>query len=121
MDIIREHEEMLRQAMLAGDVDALNRLIADDLVFVTHFGAIMGKNDDLEAHRRKLFSLSRLDFTEQAIRKVGDAMVTVTMAELEGVWDEPFTDALVYMRVWRDAGAGKWQVAAGQATRRELL
>jgi len=34
---IIEYEEKLRKAMLASDVEVLNELIHDDLIFVNHF------------------------------------------------------------------------------------
>lgn len=43
--------------------------------------------------------------------------VTVTVAEIEGIWNVPFADTIIYTRVWRDDGAGVWRVIAGQATR----
>lgn len=116
MDDIKQYEESLRQAMLTSDVDALDRLIADDLLFVTHFGQIIGKADDLNAHRQKLFTLSRLDFHRQEIRQLTDSVVTITTAELEGIAQTPFTDTIIYTRVWRKNQHGTWQVCAGQAT-----
>ena len=118
MESIHDYEESLRQAMLTSDVEALDRLIADDLLFVTHFGQIIGKADDLNAHRQKLFTLSRLDFLKQEVRQLGDAFITVTVAELDGVFsNETFTDRIIYTRVWRKNGDGALQVCAGQATR----
>lgn len=117
MDGITEYEEQLRLAMLAGDVDALDRLLADDLLFVNHFGQIIGKADDLGAHRLKLFSLDRLQFRSQEVRVYGDVAVTVTVADLAGVWSEPFSETITYTRVWRNDGVKGWRVAAGQATR----
>lgn len=118
MKSIHDHEESLRQAMLTSDVEALDRLIADDLLFVTHFGQIIGKADDLNAHRQKLFTLSRLDFLKQEVRQLGDAFITVTVAELDGVFsNETFTDRIIYTRVWRQNEGGVLQVCAGQATR----
>ena len=118
MKNIRDYEESLRQAMLTSNVDALDTLIADDLLFVTHFGQIIGKADDLNAHREKLFTLSRLDFLRQEIRQLADGFVTVTVVELAGVFaNEAFTDKIIYTRVWRQNADGVLQVCAGQATR----
>lgn len=117
MQSITQYEELLRKAMLTSDVEALDTLIADDLLFVTHFGQIIGKADDLHAHRQKLFTLNRLDFQRQEVRQLGDTFVTVTVAELEGVANMPFTDNIIFTRVWRKNADGTLQVCAGQATR----
>ncbi|HER2162638.1 TPA: nuclear transport factor 2 family protein [Streptococcus pyogenes] len=44
-------EELLRSAMLSSNVELLDELIADDLSFVNHFGQILTKEADIEAHR----------------------------------------------------------------------
>jgi ketosteroid isomerase-like protein len=49
--LIEDLEEKLRQAMLASDIEALDELIADDLIFTMHTGLVINKQDDLEAHR----------------------------------------------------------------------
>ncbi len=117
MESIEQNEQALRQAMLTSDYATLDKLIADELMFVNHFGMVMKKSDDLDAHKRKAFSLSRLDFRSQEIRQYGDTVVTITTVDMAGDWNGPFTDALVYLRVWRKNTQGEWQVVAGQATR----
>jgi hypothetical protein len=42
-----EHEEMLRKAMLSSDLQTLDELIHDDLIFVNHFGQILTKEADI--------------------------------------------------------------------------
>lgn len=117
MENINQYEESLRQAMLMSDVEALDRLIADDLLFVTHSGQVINKDDDLNAHRKKLFTLSRLDFHKQEVRQLSDTVITITVAELEGIAQVPFTDTIIYTRVWRKNEHSIWQVCVGQATR----
>lgn len=116
--LVMELEGRLRAAMMDSDVNELDKLLADDLVFVAHNGQKVGKGDDLKAHRQKLFSIGRLDFLEQELRDLGSVFVTVTATKVEGDWGgAPFEEAITYMRVWRDPGDGQWQVVAGQATK----
>ncbi|EUJ31041.1 nuclear transport factor 2 family protein [Listeria cornellensis] len=111
-------EEALRRAMLASDVSSLDRLLADDFVFVDHFGRKVTKQDDLEAHRQKVFQLHQLDIVAQDKRVVGGNVVTVSEVVLAGVADgESFTDRLVYTRIWRKDAENGWQVTSGQCTR----
>ena len=49
--LIIDYEERLREAMLIGDVNSLDNLINDNLIFVNHFGQILTKEADIEAHR----------------------------------------------------------------------
>ncbi len=100
MSVIEEYEERLRLAMLRSDFQALDVLIADELIFVTHDGRIIGKADDLSAHKKKVFSLTRLGFERQEIRQHGEVAVAVAVANLAGVMaGEEFTDKIVYTRV----------------------
>lgn len=62
VESVAGYEEQLRLAMLNHDVPVLDALLADDLIFINHFGQRMGKADDLKAHRDKLFTLTSIDF-----------------------------------------------------------
>ena len=46
--LIIDYEERLRKAMLIGDVNSLDNLINDNLIFVNHFGQILTKEADLK-------------------------------------------------------------------------
>jgi hypothetical protein len=59
---IIQYEEMLRKAMLSSDVKVLGELIHDDLIFVNHFGQILTKGADIEAHRSGVLKLLILKF-----------------------------------------------------------
>jgi hypothetical protein len=50
-DEILARESDLRQAQLTGDVQALDRLLDDQLVFTAIDGTLAGKADDLTLHR----------------------------------------------------------------------
>jgi hypothetical protein len=50
-EIIEPYEIALRAAMLSNDVDALDTLLDDDLIFTIPTGQIISKHDDLAAHR----------------------------------------------------------------------
>lgn len=120
MKEIQECEERLRAAMLTCDIDALDDLLADDLVFVTHTGQTIGKADDLDAPRRGAIVLTRLDFRKQDFHDMGNVVVTIALAEIAGeAGGMLFEDVVTYLRVWRRGSDGRWQVAAGQATRTE--
>ena len=55
-----EAEEQLRMAMLNADVNILDKLLADDLVFTNHLGQVLGKQDDLAAHQSGKFKIEVL-------------------------------------------------------------
>ena len=108
------HEDALRRAMLAGDVAALDRLIDDDLAFVTHTGDVIGKAMDLETHASGTLKLRELTPSEVRVRDYGNvAVVTVRMAVAGTYEGAAFRDDFRYMRVWHRGDAG-WRVVVGQ-------
>ena len=70
--LIIDYEERLREAMLIGDVNSLDNLINDNLIFVNHFGQILTKEADIEAHRSGVLNFTDikiLDPKSDSIRK----------------------------------------------------
>ncbi|MDO5947411.1 nuclear transport factor 2 family protein, partial [Burkholderia cepacia] len=59
--VIEPSEAALRAAMLANDVEALEALLDDDLVFTVPTGQVISKEDDLAAHRENLLRLDTLE------------------------------------------------------------
>jgi hypothetical protein len=62
-------EAQLRDAMLAGNVKALDTLLADDLVFTNQVGQCLTKADDLAAHSSGRYgSLNSISPTSECVR-----------------------------------------------------
>ncbi|VWC73699.1 cytochrome P450 [Burkholderia lata] len=120
MDAIRTaiepSEAALRAAMLANDVEALDALLDDDLVFTVPTGQVISKEDDLAAHRAKLLRLDRLDVQGTRACAIGEMILTTTKATLAGHFDgAAFDGVFAYTRLWRQSPAG-WRVVAGHAS-----
>lgn len=113
LDEIAAAEERLRLAALAGDVAALDALLADDMVFVDMSGRILDKQADLDLHRTGTLRLHRVAFSDLRIHALDAQNVhTVLRADAEGVaGGVPFTATLRFSRVWRLTASG-WRVAA---------
>jgi hypothetical protein len=109
-------EAALRRAQLASDVGELDRLVDGALVFTGPDGAVYSKNDDLDAHRRGLIRITRLEPSEERIQLFGHiAVVSVRMAmsgTFEGV---AFAGPFRYTRVWRAHEDG-WRIVAGHVS-----
>lgn len=115
-DRLREAEERLRIAMLRSDVAELDQLLAPGLVFTSHLGQLIGKDDDLAFHRSGVLRLSELTPSEQRIAVHGDVAVVSVRMQLAGeLCGEPLAEALRYTRVW--SLAPSVQVVAGHASR----
>ena len=109
-------ERALRAAQLTGDVTALERLLDDSLIFTGPDGAIYGKLDDLDAHRRGLVRITRLDPSEERMQRHGSVAVVSVRMEMSGTFHgAPFAGPFRYTRVWREQPEG-WRIVAGHVS-----
>jgi ketosteroid isomerase-like protein len=110
---IKTLEEKLRQAMLSSNVQILDELIADDLVFTMHTGLVVNKQYDLEAYRTGLFKFTQVNFDDQQIHPYGDCVVVTVKVDLAGTFNQQaFSDTYRVTRVWVQRQNG-WQIVAG--------
>lgn len=115
MEII-ELEEKLRLAMLNSNVEELDKLIADTLVFTLPTGDVINKEFDLNAHRSGIQKLIMLEQSEQNIQYYDNFAVVTVKADIEGTFnDNPIGGLCTYTRVWANIG-GEWQVVAGHVS-----
>lgn len=114
---IEAAEDALRAAVLANDIPALERLLANELIFTTQTAEVLDKVSDLEAHRSGRLRLTRLQCSDRAIRFVVEGAAVVTLrAELAGHFEGiAFAGAYRYTRVWRRGEKG-WQVLAAHCS-----
>jgi ketosteroid isomerase-like protein len=110
-------EERLRLAMLRSDVNALDELIAPELVFTSHLGQVFSKWEDLAAHQTGVLRFTELTPSEQHVHfHPGVAIVSVRM-HLAGSYDGArFEGDFRYSRVWALSTYGTWWVIAGHAS-----
>jgi len=115
---IKHHEEQLRAAMLSSDLEALDRLLDDALVFSGPTGTLVRKEEDLENHRSGRQKLTRLVARELVVELFDDVAVVSALADLAGTFDgAPFDGTYRYMRTWRRYPEGAWRIIGGAVTR----
>ncbi|HUQ98586.1 MAG TPA: nuclear transport factor 2 family protein [Gemmatimonadaceae bacterium] len=113
---LQDCESALRRAQLAGDLAELDRLLDDGLVFTGPNGLVYGKEDDLDAHRRGLIRITRLDPSEERIQRFGPIAVVSVRMEMSGTFEgAAFAGPFRYTRVWRAHGNG-WRIVAGHVS-----
>lgn len=112
-DEILRHEERLRQAMLAGDVAELDRLLDIELLFVGPDARVHGKADDLALHRTGTTRFTSLEVRDRRLAVHGEAAVVTVEADLAGEFaGAPFAGRYRYLRVWARRADG-WRVVGG--------
>jgi ketosteroid isomerase-like protein len=110
-------EERLRLAMLAGDVDLLDDLLADELVFVDHQGRRQGKAQDLEAHRSGILKLGQIEIYDRVIKLMDNAATVCLSARIGGTYyGESFSEKFAFSRVWSREN-GHWAIILTHCTR----
>ncbi|MGB3847543.1 MAG: nuclear transport factor 2 family protein [Sphingopyxis sp.] len=117
IEAIAACEEALRTAMLAGDVKALEQLLADDMIFVDQQGVRRSRDDDIAAHRSGLLDLSSLDFRgDRLVRPYGDLASVVVTTDVAGSYGgTAFFGTFSYLRLWKQQG-DRWQIILAQCT-----
>lgn len=111
-------EARLRRAQLDADVQALDRLIAESLLFTGPDGSLGTKAQDLEAHRTGAVRFRRHEPEELRVRRVGpDVAVAALRARLEvEVAGASVAGTFRYTRVWARERGGAWQVVGGHVS-----
>jgi ketosteroid isomerase-like protein len=110
---IRTLEERLWKAQLSGDVEALDDLIADDLLFTGLSGSLETKAADLQQHRSGALKITKLDPVEFRVRVIpGGAITSVKMDAAAVIAGKVTSATLRYTRVWISE-SGRWRIAGG--------
>src|SRR5918911_4529137 len=113
---IRSAEIALRQAQIASDVEALDKLLDEDLIFTGPDGLIYAKGDDLQAHRNGSIRITQLEPSEEHIRDFGAIIVVSVRMEMRGSFQgADFAGPFRYTRVWRNRD-GAWRIVAGHVS-----
>jgi ketosteroid isomerase-like protein len=109
-------EAIIRDAQLAADIQALDRLISDHLLFTGPDGALATKADDLTAHGSGAVRFLEHEPEELRVRRVGpDAAITALRARLAvQVGGTVHRGTFRYTRVWAREEGGPWRVVGGQ-------
>jgi uncharacterized protein DUF4440 len=118
-DELFEAERRLQAAQLAGDVEELDRLLHERLVFTgppdgrCHPEA---KGLDLENHRSRTQVMTRVDQEDLTVIVEGTTGVTCFLGTLEGTFaGEPFAGRMSYTRTWVHSAEHGWRILAAHA------
>lgn len=109
-------ENRLIEAMKTSNIQELDLLLADDLIFTSHTGALFSKKDDIDSHASGNIEIFSVDASEQKIRIEGNVAIVSVLLEISGSF---FGNTVVgifrFTRVWKDHGS-QWQIIAAHST-----
>lgn len=112
---LRAAEQRLQAAVRSGDVEVLDLLLDDRVVYTGPDGSTVTKEEDLQAHRSRALAVEVFEQQDLQVTVVGSTGITRVLARLEGTaGGQPFTGRLRYTRTWVRAD-GTWRVLAAHA------
>ena len=110
---VLEIEKELLEAMKNSDVEVLDRLLHDDLLFVLPTGDVITKQMDLETHRSGNLTLQEITSSIDSIKQIDDTVVVTLSSKIKGkMLEQNFEGNFRYMRVWKMFD-GQLKVIAG--------
>ena len=105
-------ERALQAAMLAGDVQELDRLLHPQLLAVGPDGRLVDKADDLAAHRSGVFKIVELVEEDVRVKVLDTLALTFVVLRIRGtIEDAEVGGRMRYTRTWTRDG-GVWRVVA---------
>jgi ketosteroid isomerase-like protein len=114
---IAQYEARLRQAMIQSDVKTLDQLIAPELMFTTHFGQLLTKKDDLDAHQSGIIKIESLTLLDEKIQVMGNVAIVSAQVRIVGTIADVTSEAdYRFTRVWIPNSNGGWHIVAGHAS-----
>jgi uncharacterized protein (TIGR02246 family) len=114
---VRDMERQWREAWLAGDAAALDRIHADDYTAIPNIGTVSTKAEVMADVRLGAFRYSRMEHSEMTVRVYGTTGVVVGRTINEGHRGErDVSGDFRYTRIYvkRD---GRWRAVLAQYTR----
>ena len=109
-------EVELREAMLRNDITALDRLLADEVIFTDPQGSVIDKVEDLSVHESGDLVVTSYEADELIVRVFGSTAITNLKVRLTGLFKgESFSGVYRYTRTYLKQNE-RWQIIAAQAT-----
>jgi ketosteroid isomerase-like protein len=114
---IENLEEQWREAVLSRNIEAMDRLLADDYIGIEPNGMIETKTQAIDRWKNHEVQFDRMDLSELHVRIYGDTAVVNSKARVEGHnRSGPMDGEYRYTRVYHLQN-GQWQVVSFEANR----
>ncbi|WP_421940176.1 nuclear transport factor 2 family protein [Pedobacter sp.] len=104
---ILAQEEKLYSAIKDGNINLLDELLHQDLLFIVPSGEVITKKIDLDTYRDGKLKISELLPTAENLNIIDDVAVVTVIMEIKGEFDQvPFEAKFRYIRFWKQFDDG---------------
>ena len=104
------------QAMIAGDVTALTRLLSDRLTYTHSTGLMESRGEYLASVAKGVFKYRDIKISERAIRETAGTVLVTGRITIDLLVDgQPKLLQSRFLNVWAEEG-GDWRMIAWQST-----
>ena len=115
---IEQLEDTWRNAVLKGNIAAMDALLADDYMAITPTGILQSKEQALANLRAGTVHFNSIDLSDRKIRLYGTTALVTSRAEVTGLArTATFPEATVYTRVYVKDAHGAWHIVSFEASK----
>ena len=103
-------------AMKNGNIQKLDELIHEDLLFIIPNGQIITKAIDLESYRSGNMNISEISSSNITINLIDDNAIVSVIINMSGKFmDQTFEGKFRFLRVWKFVN-NQWKIIGGSST-----
>ena len=115
-------EKELESAMLGSDIETLDKLLDDKLVFTNHVGQQTTKQMDLEAHRSGFVKIESISQSNQTVNLFENVAIVTVLSEIRGTFGEVRSTAKIqFTRVWQKKNSNVYKLIAAHSSLNEQV
>ena len=115
---IEKLEDSWRNAILKGNVPAMDALLADDYMAISPNGILQSKEQTIANLRAGNMHFSTLELSDRKIRLYGTTALVTSRAEVTGSGpDGDFSGSYRYTRVYVKDVRGVWRIVSFEASK----
>ncbi|MGP8173991.1 MAG: nuclear transport factor 2 family protein [Terracidiphilus sp.] len=111
-------EETWRNALLKGDIAAMDSLLADDYMAITASGTLQTKEETLASLRSGKVHFTALDISDRRVRFYGTTALVTSLAQAQGTSTEgDISGSYRCTRVYVRNPQGTWKIVSFEANK----
>jgi ketosteroid isomerase-like protein len=115
---INQLEETWRNAVLSGNIAAMDALLADDYMAITSSGTLQTKEQALATLRTGKMHITSLELTDRKVHFYGTTALVTSKAEVQATTAEGnISGSYRYVRVYARDARGAWKIVNFETSR----